>query len=130
MMPARAPQSGFALVGAIFLIVILAAIGAFAVSISGVQHATSSQSVIAARVYYGAKAGLDWGIQQSRVPACAATSTFTPAGAGLTGVTVTVTCAQQTAGAAPNAFYLVSTATYGAFGAPDFAQRTLEATVW
>ena len=126
MMCARERQSGFALVAAIFLVVILAALGAFAVTLSGVQHATNSQTVIASRVYYGAKAGLEWGIQQAiAATACTGTSTFTPAGTGFSGVSVTVTCAQQ----APNVFYLVSTASYGALGAPEFAQRTLEATV-
>ena len=63
-------DSGFALVTAIFLLVVLAALGAFMVTLSGVHQTTPTPALDATRVYYGAKAGLDWGIQQAvaRVP--------------------------------------------------------------
>lgn len=126
MRRANKRESGFALVGAIFLVVILAALGVFAVTLSGVQHATNSQAVIASRTYYGAKAGLEWGIQQAiAASSCAASTTFSPSGAGLSGISVTVTCTSHASGV----FYLTSTGTYGTFGGPEYSQRVIEATV-
>lgn len=124
----RAPrhQAGFALVSAIFLIVVLAALGAFMVTIGGVQHTTTSQAVLAARAYFGAKAGLEWGIHQA-IPTgiCPAPASFNPAGTGLNGIRVNVTCASP----ATNVFYIRSTAEFGTFGNADYVQRRLEATV-
>ena len=45
--------------------------------------------------------------------------------AGPSGITVTVICTPP----ATNVFYIQSTAQFGIFGAPDFVQRRLEATV-
>ena len=60
----RKPQHGLALVNAIFLLVVLAALGAYMVSVGGVQQATTTQALIAARVNLGAKSGLEWSINR------------------------------------------------------------------
>lgn len=57
--------AGFTLVSAIFLIVALAALGIYMVTISGVQHATTSHAAVAARVYYSAKSGLEWAMHRT-----------------------------------------------------------------
>ena len=135
----RGSDSGFAIVTAIFLLVVLAALGAFMVTLSGVHQTTPSQSVAATRVYYGAKAGLDWGIQQAvaacpvagncaACTTCVASSSFALAGAGLSDVNVTVACActDHTGG---RVHYITSTATSGTFGDLYYARRRMEATV-
>ena len=52
---------GFALVLALFLIVSLAAIGAYLLSVSNVQVETGIMDEQGARAYQAARAGLDWG---------------------------------------------------------------------
>lgn len=128
----RSAISGFAIVTATFLLVVLALLGAFMVTLSGVHQAAPAQAVTATRVYYGTKAGLDWGIQQAiavgGVAGCAASTSLTLTGSGLNGVTAVVTCA-STAHTGGTVYLIVSTATYGTFGDLYYARRRLEATV-
>jgi MSHA biogenesis protein MshP len=55
-------QQGFAAVSAIFLVVILAALGAFMVTFSNTQQLTSAQDLQGTRAYWAARAGLEFGI--------------------------------------------------------------------
>ena len=57
-------QSGFSLVTAIFLLVILASLGAFIVTISGVQQTSSALDVQGSRAYQAARSGIEWGTYQ------------------------------------------------------------------
>jgi len=57
-------QSGFLLVTAIFLLVVLAALGAFILTISGTQQTSSALDVQGARAYQAARAGIDWASYQ------------------------------------------------------------------
>jgi MSHA biogenesis protein MshP len=124
----RYRSSGAALITALFLVAVLAAIGIAMSRLSNVENDTRTKAVLASRVYYGAKAGLDWGIQQAIAGgACAG---GTPAlGAGLSGVSVSVACASSTYGAGNLVYYLTSTATTGTLGSASYAERRMEATV-
>lgn len=53
---------GFAAIAAIFLVVVLAALGAFMVTFSNTQQLTSAQDVQGTRAYLAARAGLEWGV--------------------------------------------------------------------
>jgi MSHA biogenesis protein MshP len=124
--------AGAALISAIFLIIVLVALGAAMVSLSTVQQDTATKAVLAARAYYGAKAGLEWGIQRAiAANTCAASTAFTLTQGSLDGVSVTVTCARSQHGAGTTVFtyYLASTATTGTLGALSYAERRMEATV-
>ena len=57
-------HSGFSLVTAIFLLVILASLGAFIVTISGVQQTSSALDMQGSRAYQAARAGIEWGTYQ------------------------------------------------------------------
>lgn len=121
--------AGFSMVTAIFLLVIMAALGVFMLTLSGTHQATPQQSLLAARVYFGARAGLDWGIQQAiAAGSCAGSTAFALTGSGLSGVTATVICA-STAHTGGTVYRITSTAVHGTFGALDYAQRRIEATV-
>lgn len=124
----RRRASGAALITALFLVAVLAAIGIAMSRLSNVENDTRTKAVLASRVYYGAKAGLEWGIQQAIAGgACAA---GTPAlGAGLTGVSVSVACSSSTHGAGNIVYYIASTATTGTLGSASYAERRMEATV-
>ena len=122
-------QQGFAAMAAIFLVVILAALGAFMVTFSNTQQLTSAQDLQGSRAYWAARAGLEWGIA-SVGPACAAT-TLT-----IDTFTVVVTCTLQTyteAAAAPNVniFQLTSVAhsTGGTVGSVGFVERSVSASM-
>lgn len=138
-MKTRFRYTGAALVAALFLIIVLAALGATIASLSNVEHSTAVQSQLSTSVYYGAKSGLEWGIQRvisdpappARCAAFSGGASFSPAGAGFPGVTVTVTCVQSsTYGAGNFVYYLSSAATVGSgTGALSYAERHMEATV-
>jgi MSHA biogenesis protein MshP len=69
-------QTGFAAIAAIFLVVILAALGGFMVTFSNTQQLTSAQDVQGTRAYWAARAGLEWGV--GSVVACANIATTCP----------------------------------------------------
>jgi MSHA biogenesis protein MshP len=57
-----ASQHGFAAIAAIFLVVVLAALGSFMLTFSNTQQLTSAQDVQGSRAYWAARAGLEWGV--------------------------------------------------------------------
>lgn len=99
-------QRGLSLITAIFLMVVLAMLGAFMVSITGLQQSSSVLDVQGVRAYEAARAGVEWGAWQvldpndaigsAALPTCPASPTnLTPAGT-LSSFTVTVTCSATT----------------------------------
>jgi MSHA biogenesis protein MshP len=118
----RAHARGFAIVSAIFILVVLAALGAFVVNISTNQQIGSALDVQGVRAYQAAKAGIEWGVYRTQATyappdpntrVCpAATTSFTPSAPTLSGFTVTVTCTATTDGAnnGPTVYTLTSTA--------------------
>ena len=57
-------QSGFSLVMAIFIVVIVGLLGGYMVRLSGVQHATSVYTLQGARAYQSARAGVEWAVSK------------------------------------------------------------------
>jgi MSHA biogenesis protein MshP len=93
-------RRGFALVTAIFLIVMLAALAAAIAYFSSIQQAGSELDLLGARAYHAAKTGIEWGSFRSlRNDSCpgagAPTNLAMPAGS-LATFTVTVTCVRGT----------------------------------
>lgn len=133
-MKTRQRSLGAALITAVLLIAVLATIGIAMSRLSDVEQDTRTKAVLAARVYYAAKAGLEFGIQQSVSTAPASPCGWAPAtpalGTAFTGVTVTVTCAQTVHGANNLVYYIKSNAkTTGTVGTITYAERWMEATV-
>lgn len=131
MMPRAGKQSGFALISAIILIVVLAVLGVYMATMSGIQHETTSRSLLAARAYYGAKAGLEWGIHRAIAAGgiCLGDTPFDLTGPGLDGIKVTVKCVQTYAYSNNRTYYITSLAEFGAYGSPDYVRRRMAATV-
>ena len=139
----RMSQRGFALVSAIFLLVVLAALGGFMVNFSSVQHATSTQDLLGSRAYQAARTGIEWGVFQVRNPEntnplgavyiCPATaSTLENLGGALAGFTVDVQCSVTVDTEGDNRiriYQITSTASIGAVGTASFVQRRLSAAV-
>lgn len=134
----RQNQRGFALVMAIFVVVVLAMLGIFMVTIGSVSRSTATAAVQGARAYFAARSGIEWGIFQAMPPtnSCAASSTITLTKPGLNGFNVNVQCVQtppatqhKEYGTTYSVYVITATATSGAFGAPGYVSRTIQATV-
>jgi MSHA biogenesis protein MshP len=131
----RAPrQAGFALVAAMFVMIIIAMVIAAMMRMAGNQHGTNSLAIQQARAYQSARAGLDWAIAQAvGAGSCVGSTPINMAGSSLAEFTVTVTCNASTYsdnGAALNIYRLTATAQNGVPGSrPDMAFRRLTAVV-
>jgi len=129
----RRRQSGFALVVAIFIIVVLALLGIMMVTIGGMERATASAATQGTRAFYAARAGVEWGTYHALATDCtAATGNFALSAAGLDGFSVNVQCAETShreRGTTYRVAVVTSTATFGSFGDADYVSRTLQATV-
>ena len=114
--PAVSPRAtrGFTMVSVIFILVVLASLGAALASIGTRQQLGAAAELDASRAYQSARAGLEWSAFQvlrnpappAAAPGCFATTSFSPGGS-LSGFTVTVSCTRTTGtdGAASLAFY-------------------------
>jgi MSHA biogenesis protein MshP len=135
-------QGGFSLVTAIFILVILAGLGAAMVTFSTAQHSTVAMDIQSARAYQAARAGIEWGAYQTLkvpsfgcpvLPAAAASYSMTFAGnPSLAGFTTVVTCNSTTHTEGANTVVvsiLTSTATYGVVNTPDYVTRVVSARV-
>lgn len=129
------PARGFGIVTAVFLLVVLAGLGAALVNLTTVQHTVSAFDIQGARAYQAARAGIEWGLyRELRVNSCAATSSFAvPA----TGFTVTVQCTLTAGPGTLQRYQLLATACNQPVGGvcsaasasnnTDYVQRVLQA---
>lgn len=96
-------QRGFSIVTALFLLVVLSLLGAFIVSVTGLQQSSQQLDVQGVRAYQAARAGIEWGAWQvldpnntigtPALPTCPASPTnLTGLAGSLSPFTVTVTC--------------------------------------
>ena len=96
MKPLRHLQRGFAAIAAIFLVVVLAALGGFMVSISNTAQLDSVKDIQGTKAYWAARAGLAWGlgsVSAVALPANITTSTCTSATPlAIEGFSVQVSC--------------------------------------
>lgn len=128
----RATQTGFAIVSAIFLLVALAALGAFMVTFSNTQHLTSAQDIQGSRAYWAAKGGVQWAAGWIVANgACPPGAPALPAFAD--GFVVAVFCTPNSyvEGVTPRTIYwITATATTGgAVGSTDFVEREVQAFI-
>ncbi len=98
-------ERGFSLVSAIFLLVVVAALGAFAVTLSTTQQQSQVMEMMGARAYRAALAGIEWATfnvsqQPASSPAawagCAAGQNVA-AGGNLADFAITVNCSAVSA---------------------------------
>lgn len=147
------PADGFAIVSAIFILVVLAALAGFVVSVTTTQNLTFAQDVQGTRAYQAARAGLDWGIGRwlnsaacsgpeayvgtpptcgTGTVSCSQRTLYDPPGSNLAGlegfrlVVATCVCPAPPAG---GICQITATASSGAAGMPGHVERQLRATV-
>ena len=133
LLASRIASSGISLIAALFLIVVIAALGAFAVKIGGSQQQTVNLALLSARALAAADSGVEWAGYQAFHGGCASTTTTTLnlTEAVLNGFTVVVVCTPTThteSNAPVHVYSIDSTATLGTYGMPDFVSRHVYAT--
>ena len=126
-------QRGFALVVAIFLLVVLASLGVYIVKVSGVQHATVNIALLGSRAFEAARAGIEWGAFQALdTGACPAAITLNLTEGGLDGFAVDVDCTVSShteTGNTYNLFVIDAEARIGLYGQPDYVSRRMQASI-
>jgi len=98
----RRVNRGFSLVTAIFLLVVLSALGAYMVVFTGQQQTALQVDVLGVRAYYAARAGSEWALFRAIDPdnsigpppafAACPSGTINTLGGSLSPFTVVVTC--------------------------------------
>ena len=137
-----AGQSGFSLIAAIFLIVVLAALGAFAVQVAMSQYGGATSELLQARAQAAAEAGIEYdaNLALHGVPSsCLNPNTLNLTQGALAGFVVKVACT----GTTPHLVYstttstwtsytvytLAATASKGTYGAQDYVARSVTRNV-
>ena len=120
-------NSGFTLVQAIFIVVVLALLGTAMMRLIGVQSSTSTFALQGARAYQAARSGLEWGAARAKTgDSCSGTMTVED-------FTVAVTCSNQQFTEGPigpyDVYRINAVATYASYGSPDFVSRRAEMKV-
>jgi len=95
-------ERGFSIVTAIFLVVVLAMLGVFIISVTGLQQSSTQLDIQGVRAYHAARAGVEWAAFRiltpenlGAPPACpAATTNIAGLDGSLSAFTVTVTCTE------------------------------------
>ncbi|MEI7841675.1 MAG: hypothetical protein WCI39_01480 [Gallionellaceae bacterium] len=132
----RKLQRGFSIVTAIFLLVVLAGLGAAMLTFSNVQHQSSAMDVLGSRAYQAARAGIEWAAFQvvnsasnaAAATNCATTFAQNSLGGTLAPFAVTVTCsaASHVEGVSTVWIYDVSSvASAGTLGSNDYVERAI-----
>lgn len=142
-----AKQRGFSMVTAVFLLVVLALLGAFLVRVASVQHATSALDVQSARAYQAARSGIEWGLYQvmdpantvggpAALPTCFGATPLTLQGT-LSGFAVSVTCTRYPDNVTTYTelnrvvavYDITAQASIGTAGETNYVERQLRATL-
>lgn len=123
---------GFAIVSAIFILVVLSALAGFIVSVTSTQNLTFAQDIQGARAYQAARAGTEWALQQWLADTPSTSCPSTPAGtpltfadADLSGFTVVVSSTGPTASGGIDFCTIVATASSGTIGSPGYIERQI-----
>lgn len=147
----RPSEHGFSLISAIFLLVVIAALGTFAVTLSTTQQQSAALDALGARAYQAARAGIEWGAfqithsgvvgtgfasdcQADSVPQVTASQPPALPAAQLSVFSVAVTCGATSAvGDTLNWVYeLIATASGvegASHGSPNYVERQVRVTI-
>jgi len=131
----RNKQSGMSLIGAIFIMVTLSAIGVYMLSLNAMQHTTTSLSLQSSRALYAAESGVEWVAWYVRTSAnkdnCPASGTSFSVG----NFTLNVdNCTETSITEGTNTYKIfdaqvTASTTSSSFGDSDFSKRTLHSRI-
>jgi MSHA biogenesis protein MshP len=122
-------QRGSSLVVALFLIVVVALLAAFAVTVNHSQRDSASASLMADRALAAARTGIEWAAYRSEVANGCADRVLVLNEGALRGFRVAVRCTPvaHTDTSTYTVYDVESIATFGTYGNPGYASRTLKA---
>jgi len=125
-------QRGISLIPALFLLIVLAALGTVAVRLTAVQQQTVVLSMQSARAYAAARAGIEWSAYQALTNSACGNATIALTETGLAGFSVETVCMSTTHSEGPNTvtvFVIDAFASSGAYGTPDYVSRRIRSTI-
>ena len=117
---------------ALFLLIVLAALGVVAVRLSGVQQQTVVLAMQSARAYATARAGIEWAGNRALNAGSCTSATIALSEGGLAGFSVDTICNSTTHSEGPDTvtvFTIEAFARSGSYGTPDYVSRRIRATV-
>ena len=116
---------------AIFLLVVLAALGIVAIRVGSGQQQTVTMNLLQARALAAANSGIEWGAYSAlnSTSSCASSTTLTLTEGALNGFSVVVTCSANPFAVGTGTSYVINaTATAGTYGMPSYVRRVVSAT--
>jgi MSHA biogenesis protein MshP len=125
-------QGGFSLVSAIFLLVVLAGLGAYAVRLNTLQQQTVTAALRGAQAFEAARTGAAWGAYRALSTGACAGGTLNLTQGAAAGFRVSVQCTQSVhveGTATVRVFVLDVRAEAGSYGGPDYVSRRLQTKV-
>ncbi len=136
------PVCGFSMLSAIFLIVVLALLGAAMAKFSILQHTSSTLDFQGVRAYQAAQGGIEWGMYRildpdslpsAILPSCWVGSATITLVEDLAPFTVTVSCVASTDtdedGQDVKVYKLTASSSLGNAGTTNYVERQVEAVV-
>ncbi|HKK53647.1 MAG TPA: hypothetical protein VKA74_18770 [Myxococcota bacterium] len=125
-------ESGFALIAALVLLVLLSSIGAVMIRLSAIEQAGASLAILGARADQAARSGVEWAVHRAaRTGSCPSATLELDEGV-LTGFRVIVTCTASThreGSQEITSLSIRSQASFGPAGGADRVFREIQAAV-
>ena len=122
---AKHRERGMSMVVAIFLVVVIASLAAFAVSVGAAARTSTNLQLVADRALAAANAGAEWGAYRAlRQGTCSRGDSLPMNFCAIRGFRVTVDCLALTVH--PGGFRVAdirATAQWGNYGSPEYAYR-------
>ena len=133
----RTRQRGFSLMTAIFLIVVIALLAGFMVTIGSIQKTTTAFSMVGSRAKFAAVSAVEWGahhvLNVGGGPTCFASPTlFTVSGGASGNFNVTLQCAETSVTEGPTTYSVFDIdviAEFGTSGQEDYFSRSISASI-
>ncbi len=126
-------ESGFGLISALFLLVVLSAAAAFMVNLGATQRTTVNLAIQGGHAFQAARSGMEWGIYKlATAGVCFAPTNVNLTEGALNGFVVNVVCAStdHTEATTDSTVYQIDAiAEQGVYGSLDYARRRLRVTV-
>lgn len=121
-------NKGFALIAAVFIIVVLGLMAIYIVRLSTIAFSVIDLSMQGVRAYYAAKSGLEWGIARAvNSASCVPSTTFSFNQGALTNFSTIVTCTSiaVTEATSYTLYNITAQGFTGTVGTSGFVSRTL-----
>jgi len=122
-------NQGFALISAIFILVVLGLLGVFVVRIAAVGNATTVFAMEGERAYYAAMSGFQWGAYQANVnSSCSAGTVLSMTEGAMAGFSAIIECYSQVTSEG-TLYWISAKSQKGNIGSADYVSRTVKGVI-